>query len=445
MLAYAARDATGVARLYLRPLDRFEASVVPESEGAQAPFFSPDGRRVGFFTRAKLLTAAVAGGAPTPIADASSHPLGGTWGEDDTIVFGPALSLGLRRVPSSGGTLQQLTEPDEAARGYAHGRPQFLPGGRSLLFTIWGTSSAEDRGPALLSLDKGTWTHIASGIWSAHYARSGHLLLSGPRGVRAAPFDPDHPRPTNPQTFVVDEVFSTMAWSDSWFAVSDTGTLAYVPGDATLGRLAWVERDGRVSPVSDSVVSLSDPSLSPDGERIAFQDRDDNLWTLDLRRGTRIRLTLDGEGSNAYPAWSRDGSHVLFVEPERRLGDHLHPRGGRRRDAGPHAEGESVSPSCAPDGTLLFDERTKAKTRGRSAGSLARRHGDALSRHRVEHGGRPVLAGRPRSRVRLGRDRARRGVRAPVRRERRRRTRLHRRWQLTALVARRTRGLLPAG
>ena len=99
MLAYAARDATGVARLYLRPLDRFEASVVPESEGAQAPFFSPDGRRVGFFARAKLLTAAVAGGPPTPIADASSHPLGGTWGEDDTIVFGPALSVGLLRVP----------------------------------------------------------------------------------------------------------------------------------------------------------------------------------------------------------------------------------------------------------------------------------------------------------------------------------------------------------
>ena len=143
-LAYAARDATGVARLYVRALDRFEASVVPESEGAQAPFFSPDGSRVGFFARAKLMTAAVAGGAPTPIADASAHPLGGTWGEDDTIVFGPALSAGLLRVPSSGGKPQQLTEPDEAARGYAHGRPQFLPGGRSVLFTIWG---AQRRGP----------------------------------------------------------------------------------------------------------------------------------------------------------------------------------------------------------------------------------------------------------------------------------------------------------
>ncbi len=361
-LAYTARDATGVARLYLRPLDRFEASVVPESEGAQAPFFSPDGSRVGFFARAKLLTAAVAGGAPTPIADASSHPLGGTWGEDDTIVFGPALSAGLLRVPASGGKPQQLTEPDEAARGYAHGRPHFLPGGRSLLFTVWGTSSAEGRGPALLSLDKGTWTHVASGMWSAHFARSGHLLLSGPRGIRAAPFDPDHPRPTNPQTFVVDEVFSTLAWSDSWFAVSDTGTLAYVPGDTTLGRLAWIERDGRVSPVSDSVVSLSDACVSPDGERIAFQDRDDNLWTLDLRRGTRIRLTLDGEGSNAYPVWSRDGSHVLFGS--NRSGDWeitSVPAGGGAATRLLTRKGNQFPLSFAPDGTLLFNERTKQK------------------------------------------------------------------------------------
>jgi hypothetical protein len=73
----------------LGALDRFEASLVPESESAQAPFFSPDGSRVAFFARAKLLTVAVAGGAPTPIADASAHPLGGTWGEDDTIVSVP--------------------------------------------------------------------------------------------------------------------------------------------------------------------------------------------------------------------------------------------------------------------------------------------------------------------------------------------------------------------
>jgi len=357
-LAYTARDATGVVRLYVRALDRFEANLVPESEGAQAPFFSPDGSRVGFFARGKLMTAAVAGGAPTPIADASAHPLGGTWGEDDTIVFGPVLSAGLLRVPSSGGKPQQLTQPDEAARGYAHGRPQFLPGGRSVLFTIWG--APEVRGDAILSLESGQWVQVTSGIWSARYARSGHLLLSGPRGIRAARFDPDRPALANPQTFVVDEVFSTQAWSDSWFSVSDTGTLAYVPGDVTLGRLAWVERDGRVTLVSDQVQSLVDPSLSPDGERIAFEDRDDNLWTLDLRRGTRVRLTLDGEGSNAYPVWSRDGTRVLFAS--NRSGDWdiwAVPPGGGPATRLLTRKGNQFPVSAASDGTILFGERSK--------------------------------------------------------------------------------------
>jgi Tol biopolymer transport system component len=363
LIAYAARDASGSGRLYLRALDRFEASLVPESEGAQQPFFSPDGTRVGFFARGKLLTAGVAGGAPTPIAEVSAQPMGGAWGEDDRIVFVPSLSGGLLRVASSGGSVERLSEPDEGPRGYAHGRPQLLPGGRSLLFTIWGAATGENRGATVLTLATGTWTHAAPGIWSARYARSGHLVLSGPAGVRAAPFDPDRPQPTNPQTFVLDEVFSTQAWSDSWFALSDEGTLVYVPGDALLGTLAWVERDGRVTPVSDKTVSLVGPNLSPEGERITFQDRDDKLWVMDLRRGTRTPLTADGDGSNAYQVWSRDGRRVIFAS--NRGGDwdiYSVPAGGGTAERILARKGNQFPLSLAPDGTLLFDERSKGRT-----------------------------------------------------------------------------------
>jgi serine/threonine-protein kinase len=159
---------------------------------------------------------------------------------------------------------------------------------------------------------------------------------------------------------VVEEVYSTLAWADSWFSVSDDGTLAYVPGDPTLGRLAWVERDGRTTPVSDAVVSLADPSLSPDGERIAFEDRDDNLWAQDLRRGTRVRLTLDGEGSNAYPVWSRDGTRVLFAS--NRSGDwevwSVPPAGGPATRLLTR-KGNQFPVSAASDGTILFNERSK--------------------------------------------------------------------------------------
>ena len=363
LIVYAARDASDVSRLYLRALDRFDASVVADSEGAQQPFFSPDGRRVGFFARAKLLTASVGGGAATPIADASAQPLGGTWSEDDTIVFAPALSVGLRRVPSSGGTTQQLTLPDEGAGGYAHVRPQFLPGGRSILFTIWGAATPDANANAVLSIDTKKWILVNRGLWTARYAESGHLLVSGPRGVRAAPFDAGRPAPANPQTFVVDDVFWRIAWGDSWFSVSKTGTLAYVPGDFSLGRLAWIDRVGRAAVLTETPVSLVDPALSPDGERVAMQDRDNNLWVMHVRRGSRVRLTLDGEGVNAYPVWSADGTRIVFAS--NRSGDweiYSVPAGGGSATRLLTRKGNQFPLSYAPDGTLLINERSAGRT-----------------------------------------------------------------------------------
>ncbi len=363
LIAYGAHDARSVDRLYVRALDRFEPVVIPESDGAQQPFFSPDGSRVAFFARGKLLVASVGGGAPTPIADVSGQPIGGTWGEDDTIVFVPGLSSGLLSVPASGGRPQQLTVPDEGAGGYGHGRPQFLPGGQKLLFTIWAAADSVARGPALLDLRTRKWTSVAGGSWSARYATSGHLLQSGPRGIRAAPFDIANPQEVKPQTFVVDDVLSTMAWADSWFAVSDNGTLAYVPGDAMLGRLVSVGRDGQVTPVSEEQVSLIDPKLSPEGERIVFADKDDTLWTMDLRRRTRTRLTFDNEGVSAYALWSRDGRRVFFTS--NRSGDweiYSVPAGGGAATRALTRKGNQFPSSFAPDGTLLFNERIKGRT-----------------------------------------------------------------------------------
>jgi len=363
LIAYAAHDAGSADRLYVRALDRFEPVVIPESDGAQQPFFSPDNSRVAFFARGKLLVASVGGGAPTPIADVSGTPIGGTWGEDDTIVFVPGLSSGLLRVPASGGPTEQLTVPDERSQGYAHGRPQFIPGSHALIFNIWAAADSVARGPAFLDMKTRKWTSIAGGSWTTRYAMSGHLLQSGPRGIRAAPFDIARPGEVKVQTFVLDDVFSTMAWADSWFTVSDNGTLVYVPGDALLGTLVWSGRDGQVTPVSGKQVSLIDPTLSPDGERIAFADKDDTLWTMDLRRGTRNRLTFDNEGVSAYALWSPDGRHVLFAS--NRSGDweiFSVPAGGGAATRVLERKGNQFPSSFAPNGTLLFNERIKGRT-----------------------------------------------------------------------------------
>lgn len=363
LIAYTAHDARSIDRLYIRALDRFEPVMIPESDGAQQPFFSPDGTRVAFFARGKLLVASVGGGAPTPIADVSGQPIGGSWAEDDTIVFVPGLSSGLLRVPASGGRAEQLTVPDEGAAGYGHGRPQLLPGGRQLIFTIWAASDAVARGPALLDLETRKWSSIAGGSWSARYAASGHLLQSGPRGIRAAPFDIEKPHEVGRQTFVVDDVLSTMAWADSWFAVSDTGTLAYVPGDALLGALVWVGRDAQVTALSEKQVSLIDPTLSPDGGRVVFADKDDTLWSMDLHRGTKTRLTFDNEGVSAYALWSRDGRRVFFASNRSGTWEiYAVPARGGAATRVLERKGNQFPASFAPDGTLMFNERIKGRT-----------------------------------------------------------------------------------
>jgi len=357
-IAYVAREANGVSRLYVRALDRFESSVIPGSEDARQPFFSPDGSRIGFFAGGKLLTVSLAGGAPTAVADAGFVAFGGTWGEDDTIVFVPTLSSGLLRIPSTGGKPQRLTEPDEAAGGYAHVWPRFLPGGRSVLFTIWGGSSGEAAGGAMLSLGTGTTTRLTQGFGSASYARSGHLLVSDRGGVTAASFDPDHPQATRARTPVLDDVYRPEVDSNSWFSVSDSGTLAYVPGDPNLSTFAWIDRQGVAIPITDKPTSVADPTLSPDGARAVFE-QSDGLWVVELRRGTRRRVNQDDDRINAYPVWSRDGSRIFFAS--NRGGDwdlYSAPAAGGEAKRLLALKGLQLPVSEGPDGTLLFCDRS---------------------------------------------------------------------------------------
>ena len=137
LLAYVARDRTG-SHLFLRSMDSFGFDRVPDSEDAGAPFFSPHGNWIGFFTPGKLKKASVNGGPPIIVADASGPGSpGASWGVDDFIVFAPNMVSGLWRVSADGGTPERLTRPDFGEDGRAHVWPQHLPGGQ-VLFSVWG-------------------------------------------------------------------------------------------------------------------------------------------------------------------------------------------------------------------------------------------------------------------------------------------------------------------
>ena len=125
-VAYVARQGTEDSQLYLRDLNSFEARVGAGSKRRRQPFFSPDGKWVGFFAQGQLQKAEVAGGAPVRLAEAA-YPFGGTWTEDNTIIYATSLGSGLLQIPASGGAPKSISKPDGAANGYAHVWPQALP------------------------------------------------------------------------------------------------------------------------------------------------------------------------------------------------------------------------------------------------------------------------------------------------------------------------------
>ncbi len=371
-IAYVAQQGSDDARLYLRDLDAFEARAVDGSSGAKQPFFSPDGKWIAFFAQGQLLKAEVSGGAPVRLADAA-YPFGGTWTDGDAIVFTTSLGSGLLTIPARGGTAESLTKPDGDAQGYAHVFPQALPGGRSLLFTIWGRSS----GSAVFSLDTGRWEMVlrSTSFVSATFQPTGGsrgrlLVVDQGAGIRAAAFDAAHPALTSADTSVLDNVYSDVETeSMGWLAVSATGTAVYATGNPSNTSLVWVDRDGKIAPLSAEQDMYREVSLSPDGLKAVVRHRVD-LWIHDLQRGTRSPLTT-GEGSSILPLWSRDGKRILFAS--NRGGDwDIYAQavdGSRPAEVVLKRPHDQFPMAERPDGTLLYTE-IDSKT-GRDLWSLS--------------------------------------------------------------------------
>jgi eukaryotic-like serine/threonine-protein kinase len=313
-VAYVTQQGAEDSQLHLRDLSSFEARAVAGSSGAKQPFFSPDGKWVAFFAQGQLQKAEVAGGAPIRLADAS-YSFGGTWNDDNTIIYTTSLGSGLLRIPASGGTPEVLTKPDGAAKGYAHVFPQALPGGKSILFTVWG----QTQGGAVLSLDSGRWDLVLPvagfGVttFEATTGSKGRILLvDQAAGIRAAPFDVAHPALTSADTSVLANVYYEVETESlGWLAVSNTGTAVYATGNPAKTSLVWVDREGKIESLGGIEDVYREANLSPDGTKAVVRYMLD-IWIHDLQRGTRSRLT-SGSGSNILPVWSHDGTQIIFA------------------------------------------------------------------------------------------------------------------------------------
>jgi len=317
LLAFVAQKGTENGQLYVRHVDRLEATALTGTENAQYPFFSPDGQWIAFFADGKLKKISVTGGAAVTLCDVPNGR-GGSWAEDGTIVFQPnitGIGRGLSRVSAAGGPFQTLTTLLE---GEANQRwPQMLPGGRAVLYTAAvSAANNSDANISVQSVPGGARKVLVRGGYFGRYLPSGHLVYLHDGTLFAVPFDLDRLELIGQAVPVVEHVAARTITGAADFAVSHSGTLVYVTGQI-LGNalpITWLGRDGRTAPLRATPSDWSNLRFSPDGRRLALDlsgPPQQDIWVYDWERDATSRLTLD-TGGHLYPAWTPDGRRVVF-------------------------------------------------------------------------------------------------------------------------------------
>jgi Tol biopolymer transport system component len=317
-LAFAA-SVGNTSFLWLRPLDSLTATRLDGTEGAVGPFWSPDSQSIAFSANGALKRVGVSGGDPQTICEANAFG-GGSWSQDDVILFSPSLAGegGLVRVPARGGVPSTVTKRDPEHGETNHVWPYFLPDGHSFLYNVFGRDNS---GIYVGSLDSATRTKLVSfdrvpgdvGLSTLAYA-PGYLFYVRGQTLTAQPVDPEDFKPSGPAVPVA-EGLEKIGPGSAAFSVSHTGVLAYWSGTGTPpSQLTWRARDGTVTSRVGPPGGYLSLSLSPDERRIAVGRVDPGsqsaIWVLDSTRGNAIKVSSDAVSFG--PIWSPDNLSLAF-------------------------------------------------------------------------------------------------------------------------------------
>jgi Tol biopolymer transport system component/predicted Ser/Thr protein kinase len=365
-LAFSAIGSDGKQRLWVRPLESATAQPLEGTEDARFPFWSPDGRYLGFFANGKLNRIDASGGPVLAIANASNGR-GGAWGADGTILFTPDSISPLYRVSASGGTPQPVTKLNASLHENTHRWPQFLPDGKHFLFYAHGDIS-QNNGAYAASLDGGEAKLLVRNDSNAVYAPPGYLLFVRQGTLMAQRFDAGSLRFTGEAMPLAEHAGANLALWHGVFAVSENGILAYQVGNPVgeNGRLLWFDRSGKQIAETGTFGYFTATSLSPDGSRLAAEigipgASGFNIWVFDLARGIPTRLTFSSS-IDAAPCWSPDGKTIAFAS-DRHGKLHLYQKASDGTGTTlPLVEdnAEEDNPSFSSDGRYLLFERLAA-------------------------------------------------------------------------------------
>jgi Tol biopolymer transport system component len=317
-LVFAAQESAGTTpRLFLRRFDQFDTMPLAGTEGAHNPFFSPDGQWIGFATDDALKKiSATAAATPIVLAEVGGISAA-TWTDQNTIIVS-TFDHGLQRVPAAGGPPTPMTTLDSSRHERDHHSPEWLPGGKAVLFTIHEHQESGDTFRlAVQALASGERRVLIDQGFDAHYLPTGHLVYANGSSIFAVPFDAEtlavHGNPVK----VLDDVATVPGDGVGAFSVSSDGSLVFLPerprtADRTL---VWVDRSGKENPLPLARRPFTISRLSPDGQRVAFTVLTDSdtadISTYDIATD-RARRVSSGSYSVA-PIWTPDGLSVTFT------------------------------------------------------------------------------------------------------------------------------------
>jgi serine/threonine-protein kinase len=311
-LAYVASRGNQT-QLFVRPLSGLESRPLPGTTNAVAPFFSPDGRWIAFFAGGELKKVALSGGTPVTLCEAPVG-LGGSWNQDDVILFAATTGSGISQVSAFGGRPQRVSTLDVAKGEFSHRWPEWLPGANTILYTVGTVGSWNDAQIVAQSLATGARTVVVQGGSNPRYLSTGHLLYAHNGVIMSVPFDANHVTVTGSAIPILEGVLQSSDGA-AQFSISPAGHAAYVEGafGSEERRLVMVGRDGVVTPLSAPPHPYQWPRVSPDGQKVlvTIEGSTPDLWVYDLRSSAATQLTFDTGAT--FAVWTRDGQRVVFT------------------------------------------------------------------------------------------------------------------------------------
>jgi eukaryotic-like serine/threonine-protein kinase len=317
LLFVAPGQGGGKLILWNRALDSLAPQPIAGTEISSSPplpFWSPDGRSIGFFADGKLKTIAASGGAAQTLADAPDG-WGGSWGPDGTIIFSPRTGP-LYRVSAAGGPATPLRELDAAQREVSQLWPYFLPDGKHYLYVARSTD-ADKTGICLGTIGAQESRLLIRGESNVAYSPPGYLIFVRDGTLLAQAFDLGSLQLANaavPLPGHGGESAPALGWPYGLFSVSGNGILAYAAGGYANAQPTWYDRTGKVLGAIGEPAEYGTVTLSPDDKRVALERTGAaaGVWLIELATGVATRLTF--KGSESDPIWAPDGRELVFLD-----------------------------------------------------------------------------------------------------------------------------------